>query len=207
MTEKKKKPVKKKEAKPKAEEKKQALPAEKEKKDEEKQPVKKSEKQAMEKKPEDGKKQEKPSKEKKPVKKKRVIEKIKNPPKSKEIKALSGLVKKKPRRMFRGRFGQRNCVRNISHEKWQKWRKPRGMDIKFKREDGRVVKIGYRTPKKIRGIHPSGFREIVVRNPAELVSASRDKNSAVKIAGTVGLKKRDVMLKKAKELKVFVLNP
>ena len=82
-------------------------------------------------------------------------------------------------------------TRNIRDEKWQKWRIARGIDISYKKDDGLVVKTGYRSPLKIRGIHPSGFREVLVRNLAELELAAKDKQSAVKIAGTIGMKKRN----------------
>jgi len=126
--------------------------------------------------------------------------------KSKEIKKLSALVRAKKRHMFRGRFGKRS-VRKVSREKWQKWRKPRGIDIVFKKEDGLVPGTGYMTPKKIRFIHPSGYKEKLVRNMNELVAMEKEKgNTAVKISRTIGKKKKTEILKKADELKIVVLN-
>jgi large subunit ribosomal protein L32e len=54
-------------------------------------------------------------------------------------------------------------------------------------------------------MHPSGFREILVHNVKELENA--DEKTAVKIAHTVGKRKRQNILKKAEEKKVKVLNP
>ncbi len=126
--------------------------------------------------------------------------------KSKEIKKLSALVRAKKRHMFRGRFGKRS-VRKVSREKWQKWRKPRGIDIVFKKEDGLVPGTGYMTPKKIRFVHPSGYKERLVRNMNELVAMEKEKATvAVKISRTIGKKKKIEILKKADELKIVILN-
>ncbi|MBN2066874.1 MAG: hypothetical protein JW744_00215 [Candidatus Diapherotrites archaeon] len=131
----------------------------------------------------------------------------KGPSKSKQVKKLSRLVKRKKKRLFRGRFGKRNWIRNISKKKWQKWRRPRGIDIYFNKEDGLVPGTGYRTPKKIRFVHPSGFREKIVRNMNELEALKLEKETkAARIASGIGRKKRQAMLKKADEIGVFVLN-
>ncbi len=152
-------------------------------------------------------KKEKEKKVEKPVKSKKDKYKRKGPGKSKEVKSLRELAKKKKKRMFRGRFGKRNRIRKISKKKWQRWRKPRGIDIDFKKEDGLVPGTGYRTNKKVRFVHPSGFREKLVRNVQEIEALEEKKNRvAARIAAAVGRKKRQEMLKKADEIGVFVLN-
>ena len=126
--------------------------------------------------------------------------------KSKETKKLSKLVLSKKRRMFRGRFGKRS-IRKISNKKWQKWRKPKGIDIYFKKEDGLVPGTGYRTSNKIRFVHPSGYRERLVRNIKEITELEKLKEStAARISAKVGRKKKTEMVKKADELKIKVLN-
>ncbi len=145
-------------------------------------------------------------KEKKGVKKPYVKKKPVKITKSKEVKKLSALVRAKKRHMFRGRFGKRS-IRKVSKEKWQKWRKPRGIDIVFKKEDGLIPGTGYRTPKKIRFIHPSGYEERLVRNMNELIAMEKEKGkAAAKISRTIGKKKKEMILKKADELKIVVLN-
>lgn len=87
------------------------------------------------------------------------------------------------------------------------WRKPKGIDSKKRRErkdKGRIVKIGYRVPKIIRGLHPSGFREVLVRTVKELQGL---KDVVIRIASTVGKRKREIILKKAQELGLRVINP
>ncbi len=88
-----------------------------------------------------------------------------------------------------------------------KWRRPKGIDSKkrIERKDkGPVVKIGYRTPRVIRGLHPSGYPEVIVYNPWELEGLS---GVVVRIARTVGARKRAQILEKAKELGLKVVNP
>ncbi|MCS7097000.1 MAG: 50S ribosomal protein L32e [Candidatus Methanomethylicia archaeon] len=91
----------------------------------------------------------------------------------------------------------------------ESWRKPKGKDDKYrlqKKGYGSIVKIGYRSPKIIRGLHPSGYIEKVIHRPEDLEDLDPQKH-AVKIAHTVGMKKRLEIMKKAKELKIKILNP
>ncbi len=89
------------------------------------------------------------------------------------------------------------------------WRNPRGLDNKIRLERKGFpskVKIGYRKPRKIRGLHPSGFREIIVHNVADLELVDPTKE-AIRIASTVGMRKREQILNRARELGIRVLNP
>jgi large subunit ribosomal protein L32e len=91
----------------------------------------------------------------------------------------------------------------------EKWRRPRGWHSKIRiREKGKpkMPSVGYGAPRKLRYLHPSGFREVVVSNVNDLGKVDQSKE-AVKIAHTVGKKKRSEILKKAEELKIKVLNP
>ena len=124
---------------------------------------------------------------------------------SKEVQALKKLVKKKVKLpSFHGRFGTRS-LRSASKAKWAKWRKPRGIDIYRQTEDGAWPQMGYRTNKKVRGLHPSGFEEVRVFNTADLTKLNPDMQAA-RIAGTVGKKKRMEIRAKAKEMKLRLLN-
>lgn len=126
--------------------------------------------------------------------------------KSREVKRLSRLVLAKKRPMFRGRFGQR-AVRSVKDAKWKRWRKPRGIDIYFRREDGLVPGTGYQRPKEIRFVHPSGYRERLVCNMAQLLALEKEKAwVAARISGKVGKRKKELFLKKADGLKIVVLN-
>ena len=68
-----------------------------------------------------------------------------------------------------------------------------------------VVDIGFRGPTEVRGLHPSGFEEVLVYNVDGLEGID-PKVQAVRIGGTVGTKKRIVIQERADELGIRVLN-
>ncbi|MEM4598354.1 MAG: eL32 family ribosomal protein [Candidatus Diapherotrites archaeon] len=121
-----------------------------------------------------------------------------------ELSKTKKLIKKKRKPTFRGHFGKRS-VRRKSKEKWNKWRYPKGADFNFEKADGKKPRSGYRTPKKIRGLHPSGLKEVLINNLKELEQI-KDTNCVVRISGKVGLKKRAILIKKALEKKLKVIN-
>ena len=88
------------------------------------------------------------------------------------------------------------------------WRRPKGIHSKMKRNLKRrppVVDIGFRGPAEVRGLHPSGFEEVLVYNVDGLENID-PKVQAVRIGGTVGTKKRIVIQERADELGIRVLN-
>ena len=103
----------------------------------------------------------------------------------------------------------------VRQESWryvrvkESWRKPRGMDSKMRLQKKgwpAIVKVGYRGPSEARGLHPSGFREVLVHNVEELERLDPAKEAA-RIAHTVGLRKRIDIMRRAQELGIYVLNP
>ena len=88
------------------------------------------------------------------------------------------------------------------------WRKPQGGQSKLRRHLGyriNVVSIGFRGPKTARGLHPSGFQEVLVHTVHELKGVD-PKRQAVRIAGTVGARKRALIQEEADGLGLRVLN-
>ncbi len=88
------------------------------------------------------------------------------------------------------------------------WRSPRGMHSKMRRHykyRPNVVSIGYRGPKAARGLHPSGFEEVLVHRPEDLGELD-PKTQAARVGGTVGGRKAEMIEKEADKLGIRVLN-
>ncbi|ALU11378.1 50S ribosomal protein L32 [Ignicoccus islandicus DSM 13165] len=93
-------------------------------------------------------------------------------------------------------------------ERGYKWRKPKGNDNKSRLQlkgYPPIVKIGYRTPKDVRGLHPSGLEPIVIHNEKELEKVDASKH-IVYIASSVGKRKREIIVKRAAELGIRIAN-
>ncbi|MEE8402130.1 MAG: 50S ribosomal protein L32e [Candidatus Hydrothermarchaeaceae archaeon] len=89
----------------------------------------------------------------------------------------------------------------------EKWRRPRGKHNKVRKYIGGKLPrplIGFK--KKVRGLHPSGYMDVLISNVSELENLDRD-TQAVRISGKLGGRKRQIILEKTKELKLKVLNP
>lgn len=89
-----------------------------------------------------------------------------------------------------------------------KWRRPRGIHSKMRRHFKyriTVVQPGFRGPASVRGLHPSGFEDVMIHNPKEIDNVD-PKTQAIRISSKVGDKKRELIIKKADELKIRVFN-
>ena len=103
----------------------------------------------------------------------------------------------------------------VRQESWrydrlaESWRKPKGKDNKMRRQlsgSPRLVKVGYRGPRKSRGLHPSGYTDNLVFNVNDLTRLVPSKDAA-RIAHVVGQRKRLLILAEARAKGVKVLNP
>ena len=69
-----------------------------------------------------------------------------------------------------------------------------------------MPKIGYRSSKSMRGVHPSGLAEVLVNTPEDVERVDPGKQ-AIRVASRVGRRKREQILRRAGELGIKVLNP
>ena len=88
------------------------------------------------------------------------------------------------------------------------WRRPRGKQSKLRKREkarGSLPGVGYRSPRDVRGLNRLGYREVLINTPGELESLNPSEEMAV-IAGAVGKKKREEIIRVAAEKKVNVVN-
>jgi len=88
------------------------------------------------------------------------------------------------------------------------WRKPRGQHNKQreqKKAKGALPKPGFGSPIAVRGMHPSGFFEVLVASIKELEGLD-NKTQAVRISATVGDRKRVALQDAAIAAGLKVLN-
>nr|WP_320162553.1 50S ribosomal protein L32e [uncultured Methanoregula sp.] len=88
------------------------------------------------------------------------------------------------------------------------WRKPRGQHNKQreqKKAKGALPKPGFGSPIAVRGMHPSGFFEVMISTLKELEGLD-PKTQAVRIGATVGDRKRVAIQEKAAAAGLKVLN-
>jgi large subunit ribosomal protein L32e len=130
-------------------------------------------------------------------------------------------VKKKPKltkdqiNFLRIRKNIKKRTPNFLREEWfrykripNNWRRPDGITSKMRinlKYRPNKVRIGYRVPKEVRGLHPSGFEEVLIHNINELQNID-NKKQAIRIGRTIGTKKRIKIEKKAEDLDIRILN-
>ncbi len=94
----------------------------------------------------------------------------------------------------------------------ESWRKPKGGDSKVrKKKKGkpRMPSIGFRSPKKVRGLLRDGTKPILIHNIKDLEKIEKENKKeevSIIIAATVGKKKRKEIIKKAEEKGMKIIN-
>lgn len=88
------------------------------------------------------------------------------------------------------------------------WRMPRGLHNKQRRQKkakGALPTPGFGSPIAVRGMHPSGYREVQVYSLGDLAGLD-PAEQAVRIGATVGRKKRTIIQEQATAEGLKVLN-
>lgn len=88
------------------------------------------------------------------------------------------------------------------------WKKPRGDDSsqrKNRKYRSALVRVGHGKIAAARGLHPSGFEEVLVNNSSDLEGLDPE-TQAVRVAKTVGNRKRSAIHDRADDLGLRVLN-
>ena len=88
------------------------------------------------------------------------------------------------------------------------WRAPHGMDNKQRKNlkyRSSLVRVGHGKVSAAHGLHPSGFREVMVQNSGDLEEIDPE-TEAARVGGTVGRRKCGHIYSRADELGIRVLN-
>ena len=118
-----------------------------------------------------------------------------------EVKRLIRVRTDKGARFKRDGYGKK---RQLSDS----WRKPRGQHNKQreqKKAKGALPKPGFGSPVAVRGMHPSGFFEVLVTSLKDLEGLD-PKTQAVRLGATVGTRKRTIIQEQAVSAGLKVLN-
>jgi large subunit ribosomal protein L32e len=172
-------------------------------------------------KPEPAKEEERAEKPKKPAKEEPLRKKPKKGEEEEEEKEREHEARAKPKlddhikRLLAVRSAKNAARPKFRRQEWfryrmfgDEWRKPQGGQSKLRRHFGyrwNLPSIGYRGPRAVRGLHPSGFQEILVHNERQLEGLDATKQ-AVRIAHGVGTRKREIIEKACDDKGLRILN-
>lgn len=104
---------------------------------------------------------------------------------------------------------KRNFLRQDVHKKPKlkaKWRRPKGHQNKVRlniQGYRRLISQGFRSPLEVRGLDAKGRKTIIINNLSDL---TKIKDESGIISSTVGLKKKKMILAKAKKLNINIAN-
>src|SRR5437773_710228 len=163
----------------------------------------------------------KPAEKEEPEEEKPIRKKPKKPKEKEEVEERVHEARAKPKlddrlKQLLALRSAKNAARpKFRRQEWfryrmfgDEWRKPQGGQSKLRRHFGyrwNLPSIGYRGPRAVRGLHPSGFQEILVHNERQLEGLDGTKQ-AVRIAHGVGTRKREIIEKACDDKGLRILN-
>ena len=89
-----------------------------------------------------------------------------------------------------------------------RWRKPKGFDSFMriqKKSWPAIVKIGYRGPKAVRGLHPSGYNDVLIYN-IDALKTLNPSVDAIRLSAKIGKRYRLLIINEADKLGFKILN-
>ncbi|KAI0226444.1 60S ribosomal protein L32 [Massospora cicadina] len=115
------------------------------------------------------------------------------------------IIKKHPKRFQRHQSDRYAKLKNSS------WRKPKGIDNCVRRRfKGKIVmpNIGYGSDKRTKHMMPNGYKEFLIRCPADLeVLLMNNKKYAAVLASNLSAKTRIPIIERAAQLNIKVMKP
>ncbi|AEH06760.1 50S ribosomal protein L32e [Methanothermococcus okinawensis] len=119
------------------------------------------------------------------------------------------------KRLLRLKLKMKQKKPDFKRQEWFKckrigtsWRRPIGLHSGMRKQlkhRPAIVKIGYRAPALVRGLHPSGLEDVLIHNVKELEALNPETQGA-RVASTVGRRKKIEIVKRANELGIRLLN-
>ena len=96
------------------------------------------------------------------------------------------------------------------HKLSKNWRRPRGIDSRVRRQfrsNKPLVKIGYGTNKKHKHVLANGFKKFLIRNLKDIeLLLMNNRVYCGELASNLSGRKREQIVKRAKELSVRITN-
>lgn len=90
----------------------------------------------------------------------------------------------------------------------KKWRKPKGLHSKMrhhKKGNRCLVEVGYCSPTAVKGLHRTGLKIVLVHSMNDIENLNPKEDGAL-ISSTIGMKKKIMIIRKAKERNIHLLN-
>jgi len=103
----------------------------------------------------------------------------------------------------------------VRQESWrytrlsENWRRPRGKDSKMRLSAKgwpKTVNIGYGTPRRSRGLHPSGLRPILISSRRDLEKAGSPNGKILVFSSRLGRRLREALAKEASSKGFIIAN-